>query len=74
MSDQERTLTVYIMGEDDVHVGMTGKVEAPLALVIPKAGLGIGLPIPVAVALHDALCDALAILEDDSEVPKELLN
>ncbi len=64
---EEKSLTIYIMGEEDIHVGMTGKDEAPLALVVPKAGLGIGLPIPVAARLHDALCDALAMLEASQE-------
>ena len=65
--EKEKSLTIYIMGEEDIHIGMTGKDEAPLALVIPKAGLGIGLPIPVAARLHDALCDALAILQESPE-------
>lgn len=68
MSEQkEKTLTVYIMGEDDIHIGMTGNDEAPIAIIVPKAGLGIGLPISIAHRIHDALCNALALVEDKSD-------
>lgn len=73
---EEKSLTVYVMGEEDINVGFTGRLEAPIALVIPKAHLGIGLPIPIAVALHNALCHALALIEEqeDETTNKNLLN
>lgn len=67
-------LTVYIMSKGDVFVGLTGNEEAPIAIVVPKAGVGLGLPIPLAADLHDALCNALgelfpgAVEEDSAKV------
>jgi len=55
------------MGLEDLHVGLTGKDEAPIALIIPKAQMGLGLTKAVAHLLHDNLCAAIATLEDFSD-------
>lgn len=74
MSDDK--ITVYVMDTGDIHVGMTGRDEAPLALIIPKVKLGLGLTVDDAAALHDALCDALNmfVVDEHVEVPKSQLN
>ena len=84
MAETLPNLTVFIMGLDDLHIGLTGKDEAPIAIVIPKASMGLGLTRAVACLLHDNLCTALATLEDFSdeakleldfsELPKNKLN
>jgi hypothetical protein len=81
MEDKDN-ISVYVMGKEDVHVGLTGRHEAPIALIIPKARLGIGLPIEIAQAVHDAICNAIALLGSESEdlesefadIPKNKLN
>lgn len=80
--ENKDNISVYVMGEEDVHVGLTGRPEAPIAVIIPKAHLGIGFPIEIATAVHDALCNALALLENEvtdleaefSSIPKNKLN
>jgi hypothetical protein len=80
--DDTDNISVYVMGKEDVHVGLTGRDEAPIALIIPKAHLGIGLPVEIAQAVHDAICNALALLESEVEdlesefadIPKNKLN
>ena len=70
------------MGKEDVQVGLTGRPEAPIALIIPKAFLGIGLPVEIAQLIHDALCNAITLLESESadlesefaDIPKNKLN
>jgi len=75
-------ISVYVMGKDDIHVGLTGRPEAPIAILIPKAFLGIGLPVEIAQGVHDALCSAIALLESEvtdlesefADIPKNKLN
>ena len=84
MEEIPPNLTVFVMGLEDLHVGLTGKDEAPIAIIIPKAGMGLGLTRAVACLLHDNLCTALATLKDFSdeaklesdfsELPKNKLN
>lgn len=70
MSEEKKDLTVYVMGPEDIHVGMTGRDEAPIAIVVPSAGIGIGLPVEVAHDLHDALCMALQAFDEQNEIPE----
>lgn len=82
MAENNSNISVYVMGPEDVHVGLTGRPEAPIALVIPKAHLGIGLPVDIAILVHNALCSAITILEEEvtdlesefADIPKNKLN
>lgn len=66
MTDEEK-LSVWIMDADDIKIASTGREDAPLVLVIPKAGVGLGFSLENAAKLHDNLCMALSMMSPDED-------
>lgn len=76
-------LGVYVMEMGDIRVGLTGNSDAPIVLVVEKAEVGFGLSLDIALNLHDALCGAIGMMQNESassleaefaEIPKNKLN